>query len=262
VKIGDTILEAAVDTAAEVTIILEEVFQTLEPRPQVLRETTMHAAGRGMVMKTLVVGPVSLQIGYKSYETEVYVAPIKDEMLLGLNFMVEFGVVVNLRDRTFKIGDEDLSLSSGPKGIIPVVSKVRVKRRTVVPPFSVVHVSAQLDGQIGQYVIEPNEQNLPILMPRCLYQNENPVVCLVNLSDRYYTIKRDTVAGTAESIQPMSESVVEATCVTETKGELEGEVPEQLAELINHLSSDLTVKEKGQMESLLLVPYRRSRRGL
>jgi predicted aspartyl protease len=152
VKIGDTILEAAVDTVKELTIILEEVFQNLEQRPQVLRETTMHAAWRGMVMKTLVVDPVSLQIGSKSYATEVYVAPIKDEILLGLNFMVEYGMVVNLRDRT--IGDEDLNLTSGPKGIVPVVSKVKVKRRTVVPPFAVVHVPVRLDGQIGQYVID------------------------------------------------------------------------------------------------------------
>ena len=75
----------------------------------------MHAAGRGMVMKTLVVGPVYLEIGSKSYATEVYVAPIKDDMLLGLNFMVEYGVVVNLRDCTFIIGGDELNLSSGPK---------------------------------------------------------------------------------------------------------------------------------------------------
>jgi hypothetical protein len=92
VKRGDTILEAAVDTVAELTIISSEMFQNLEHRPQVLRETTMHAAGRGMVMKTLVVDPVSLQIGSKSYATDVYVAPIKDEILLGLNFMVEYMV--------------------------------------------------------------------------------------------------------------------------------------------------------------------------
>lgn len=152
-KVGNKFLEAAVDTAAEVTIISDEVYKTLETRPEVLKETTMHAAGRGMVMKTLVVGPVYLEIGSKSYATEVYVASIKDDMLLGLNFMVEYGVVVNLRDCTFIIGGEELNLSSGPKSIIPVVSKVRVEKRTVIPPFSVAHVQVKLDCPLQQYVM-------------------------------------------------------------------------------------------------------------
>ena len=250
-KVGNKFLEAAVDTAAEVTIISDEVYKTLEPRPEVLKETTMHAAGRGMVMKTLVVGPVYVEIGSKSYATEVYVAPIKDEMLLGLNFMVEYGVVVNLRDCTFIIGGEELNLSSGPKSIIPVVSKVRVEKRTVIPPFSVVHVQVKLDCPLEQYVIEQSEEYLPIMIPRCLYNHDHPVACLVNLSDRYYTIKRETVVGTAESVQN-TEDPVRATCVTEVKEDQDKEVPEQLTELIDNISSELVAPEKSKLKSLLL----------
>jgi hypothetical protein len=77
-KLVNALMEAAVDTGAEVTFISDEVYATLDPKPPVLRETMMHAAGRGMMMKTFVVGPVDLGIGSKSYATEVYVAPIKD----------------------------------------------------------------------------------------------------------------------------------------------------------------------------------------
>lgn len=233
------------------TIISDEVYKTLEPRPEVLKETTMHAAGRGMVMKTLVVGPVYLEIGSKSYATEVYVASIKDDMLLGLNFMVEYGVVVNLRDCTFIIGGEELNLSSGPKSIIPVVSKVRVEKRTVILPFSVAHVQVKLDCLLEQYGIEQSEENLPILIPRCLYKHDHPVACLVNLSDRYYTIKRETVVGTAESVQN-TEDPVRATCVTEVKEDQDKEVPEQLTELIDNINSELVAPEKSKLKSLLL----------
>ncbi|CAG2211269.1 tatD [Mytilus edulis] len=98
-ELGDTPLVAAVDTAAEVTIISDKVFESLKKKPPMLRETVMHAAGRGMKMKTLVVGPVKLRIGTKLYETDVYVAPIDDDMLLGLNFMVAYGVTVEVHEQ-------------------------------------------------------------------------------------------------------------------------------------------------------------------
>ncbi|VDI64187.1 Hypothetical predicted protein [Mytilus galloprovincialis] len=79
-ELGDTPLVAAVDTAAEVTIISDKVFESLKKKPPMLRETVMHAAGRGMKMKTLV----------------------------GLNFMVRYGVKVDLEKITFNIGGENV----------------------------------------------------------------------------------------------------------------------------------------------------------
>ncbi|VDI61791.1 Hypothetical predicted protein [Mytilus galloprovincialis] len=128
-ELGDTPLVAAVDTAAEVTIISDKVFESLKKKPPMLRETVMHAAGRGMKMKTLVVGPVKLRIGTKLYETDVYVAPIDDDMLLGLNFMVAYGVTVDLEKLTFNIGGEMLEMSPGPKRSIPVVSQVVIRKK-------------------------------------------------------------------------------------------------------------------------------------
>ena len=60
------------------------------------------------------------------------------------------------------------------------------------------------------------------------------MACLVNLSDRYYTIKRETVVGTAENVQN-TEDPVRATCVTEVKEDQDKEVPEQLTELIDNI---------------------------
>ena len=97
------------------------------------RETIIHAAGRGMKMRTFVVGPVNLRIGSKFYETEVYVAPLDDDMLLGLNFMVAYGVTVDLEKFTFNIGGDQLEMSPGPKKTIPIVSKVVVEKWIVIP---------------------------------------------------------------------------------------------------------------------------------
>ncbi|VDI34907.1 Hypothetical predicted protein [Mytilus galloprovincialis] len=207
-ELGDTPLVAAVDTAAEVTIISDKVFESLKKKPPMLRETVMHAAGRGMKMKTLVVGPVKLRIGTKLYETDVYVAPIDDDMLLGLNFMVAYSVTVDLEKLTFNIGGEMLEMSPGPRRSIPVVSKVVIGKRTVVPPHSVVHVQAKLENQLERYIIEPCDEHLPILIPRCLYNNQDkPSICLVNASDRYYTLKKNSVIAKAEVVNEIEPSV-------------------------------------------------------
>lgn len=77
------------------------------PRPRLLTETVVHAAGRVMVMKTVVVVPVYLKIGSRSYSTEIYVTPIKD-MLLRIKFMMTYGVVLDLKNLNLCVGGEQL----------------------------------------------------------------------------------------------------------------------------------------------------------
>jgi hypothetical protein len=56
----------------------------------------VNTAGRGMKIDTFIVEPVNIQIGSKFYKTELYVALIGDDMLLGLNFMVTYNVTVDM----------------------------------------------------------------------------------------------------------------------------------------------------------------------
>ena len=47
----------------------------------------MNTAGRNRKMKAHIVFPVKLEIWATVYEEQIYVAPIEDEMLLGLDFL-------------------------------------------------------------------------------------------------------------------------------------------------------------------------------
>lgn len=249
--VGDRPVVAAVDTAAEVSIISDKLYDSLKDKPPTLRETFMHAAGRGMRMKTFVVGPVNLTLGSKSYKMEVYVAPIQDDMLLGLNFMVTYGVTVDLEKFTFNIGGEKLEMSPGPKKTIPVVSKVWIDRRVVVPPHSAVHVTAKLEETLDNYIIEACNEDLPILIPRCLYhKQERPTLCLVNASDRYFTIKKNTVVARAETIQNM-ESDVAVDSITEDQEE-QGELSNEWTDLLERSSGKLSAEQKQKLKELLI----------
>ncbi|XP_063411243.1 uncharacterized protein LOC134694174 [Mytilus trossulus] len=85
---------SVVDTAAEVTIISDKDFESFIKKPPIKRKTTMQAAERGMHMDAFVVGPVEMKIGERTYRTDIYVAPITNDILLGLDFLVRAKIVL------------------------------------------------------------------------------------------------------------------------------------------------------------------------
>lgn len=139
-KLDEMLVEVVVDMVVEVIIILDKVYVILELRLWVLKEIMMYVVGWGMVMKIVVVGLVYLKIGFRLYVMEVYVVLIKDDMLLGLNFMVIYGVVLDLKSYIFSVGGEWLDLILGFKGIIFVVFNVVVFKCIVVLFYLVVYV--------------------------------------------------------------------------------------------------------------------------
>ncbi|CAC5374062.1 unnamed protein product [Mytilus coruscus] len=52
---------ALVDSGSEVTILKDTIFDTLEPNPYVIRETTMYGAGTNMTMPCRLTSPIKLK---------------------------------------------------------------------------------------------------------------------------------------------------------------------------------------------------------
>ncbi|KAH3792664.1 hypothetical protein DPMN_146163 [Dreissena polymorpha] len=70
-------------------------------------------------------------------------------------------------------------------------------KRTVVPPNSVVRVPCKLEGTLGAYYIEP-VNNLQVLVPKFIRAaNKVILVCFVNPTDQFKTIKKNVVVGNA-----------------------------------------------------------------
>ena len=69
------------------TIISDNVYNSLKKKPEKLRNVKLLAAGRDMGMSGLIAGPFKLKIGSRWYTENVYVAPIEQEMLLGFDIL-------------------------------------------------------------------------------------------------------------------------------------------------------------------------------
>ena len=83
--IADQGLSAVIDTAAEVTILSDKIYAILQPQPPIVRNVTLSTAGRNMKMRGMIVGPVNMTLGKCNFTEIIYVAPIDDDMLLGVD---------------------------------------------------------------------------------------------------------------------------------------------------------------------------------
>jgi hypothetical protein len=197
-----TIVMAVVDTAAEVTIISDKLYESLPSKPTIKRHTMMHGAGRDMKMKTFIIGPVNIGIGSRIYPSDIYVAPIDDYMLLGLDFLYKYNVILDCSKNKFVINGETLPMDYGKAKNVPKVSKVTVPGKTVIPPNSAIHINGKLSSQIENYIMEP-DSDIPVMILRCMYANQtNSRLCLVSASDRYYTIRKGTVGVRPFQLNP------------------------------------------------------------
>ena len=139
-------LQAVVDTAAHVTLVSEEFYKSLDPAPPIHKEVVMNTAGKGMQMNGFIAGPFQVILGTHQFSVDIYVAPIEEEMLLGLDFLESNGVSLHLKERRLQTAGEVIPMSWGAGN--PVVSENEVGVSLVkgcrVPRNSVMRVGAQL----------------------------------------------------------------------------------------------------------------------
>ena len=136
----------------------------MEPKPPCLRKVVLHTAARDTKMHGFVVGPVNLQLGASIFPESVYVAPIQDDMLLGLEFLLRHGVHIRLEERylDFKGNDEKIPIeverSSQKEN---TVARVIIQKNTKIPPNSVVRLLCDITDKLADYIVEP-EQGLNV----------------------------------------------------------------------------------------------------
>ena len=252
VQCNNRLMVAVLDTAAEVTIMSDKMYQALTLKPPVLRTTVMYAAGRGMKMDTMVVGPVEMKLGSQAFFVEVYVAPIDDDMLLGLDFLAEHQATVDLKRNILTINEEEVNLYYGSTYETPVVAKVTVADRTVIPANSVAYVPGKLDADLEDYIVESSQDsNSPLLVSRGLYQDGDPTLCIVNATNWPYTIRKNAVV--AQAAKALLEVETQPAHINKVKiAENHHELHDNVRKLSENTKPNLTAEQVHQLESLLV----------
>ena len=103
ILVGDRSVDAIVGTAAEVTVISEDLFHSLSPRPSIIGKRHLNMAGKNQSSKAKLAGPVHIRLGPLVSQETVYVAPIKDDMLLGVDYLNKHAAEINFEDHTIQV---------------------------------------------------------------------------------------------------------------------------------------------------------------
>lgn len=85
VRVNDRHIDAVVDSAADVTIISEELYSSLNRKPKKVKSIHLDTAGKELSMEGFIAEPISIGIGQSIYKGPIYVATIEQDMLLGID---------------------------------------------------------------------------------------------------------------------------------------------------------------------------------
>ena len=201
-KVNGKPIKAVVDSAAQVTVLSETLYKAMKHPPEIRERVRLKGAGDHHHMMAGIVKNVRLSIGEQTFNWDIYVAPITDEFILGLDFMVKYNAVVDLSNNTFSLDGKTISavLKKNGKGEQYQVSRVFLKRKVVIPPNSVVRAVARFDHKFTTPYILQAKGKQRVLIPQSIgSEGEEGIVCLVNDTDHFVRLKKKHLIGTAET---------------------------------------------------------------
>ena len=92
IRVQGITVDGIIDTASDVTIISDKVYNSLPVKPSIVKSIALHTAGRDMSMKGYLLEPMTIDIKGLQFNESLYVAPIEDPMLIGLDFMSKYQI--------------------------------------------------------------------------------------------------------------------------------------------------------------------------
>lgn len=84
--VNNKTINAVIDTAAQVTVMNYELFESLKPKPLLQKDIILKGAGKNNIINGKIAEQVKLRIGPTEQRWDVVVGEIADSLLLGLDF--------------------------------------------------------------------------------------------------------------------------------------------------------------------------------
>lgn len=260
--------QAVVDTAAMVTMISSTFFERLGIANGPVEEVTLRGVADIPVRAHRYSG-IKLALGRTSYPTDVFVAPMKDPVLLGLDFLSRHGCHVNLQQNTVTLYGEELqaTLKRSISGDDIHISRVSLPESQTFPADSVTFVKVklqQLPPQHMDLVIDPSRKDHGLMVSSALINSESPVLKVINSSSRPIRLRRGHTFGSAsefldileseedEELQVRSSSAMPQGDLNAKLEEIKEEMPEHLKNLFCRSCVNKAMSEQCQIGQLLL----------
>ena len=189
-KVRGVPTHAIIDTAAQASIISEELADTIFPPLQVKEEVILRGAEKSSNMIAKRVTNVPLGIGQHNYTWDLLIAPIADPFILGLDFLKAKGGLKNLMDDSVVInGDRIYAEMRKNLDKTYSVQRVVLKKKVVVPPNSVITTTVQFSTNTDKSFLihAPEKDHKGLLIPYALVKlggdNNSSSECTIYLQN-------------------------------------------------------------------------------
>ena len=269
VKVNGKYTKAVVDTGSEITVISHSFAKHLRIKPRRALEVKLKGAGIEHDMKAYRLDAVRVTIGEGEYSWTVYEAPIKEDCIIGLDFLKYQKAKINLENNTVSISDSVVpAVLRQEKNELPYqVSRLLCAKRTVIPPNTAKFMECRLENPIeGEYICETDEKFSLLVDEATLHKNTSfrPVLQFRNYTDKYLTVKKDQVLGGAFEIDEVmtnsgdhnspntTEDHLQTTPTVRKLSKESEELPQHLKDLYERTVVEMSEDQKEQVKALLI----------
>jgi hypothetical protein len=186
---------------------------------------------------------VDIALGRVRFSCTVFVAPIADEFILGLDIMRMNNFVIDVNRKTISVGKETICLEPATnKDSFPVLqTKLIARYKTVIPPMTEMIVPTSPAGPIGGNlnVTEPDAEvlNSGLLIGRTLISDVALIpVRVANVSGKSKVIREGQPLARCESVEWVAEEDDDVTDSTSESKEAEACVDQILQDVKKHMT--------------------------
>ena len=214
IKVNRTIVNAVIDSAAEVTVMSNEFASKLRKPAHYNGSVRLQGALGEQDAIAKCARNISIQIADDTVSWDVYVADICEDFILGVDFLLHFGTKIDLSDYTFLFKNKVIPVKICRTNSMEYrVSRVIAARKYVVPPETALRIKCKLDAPFeNEYSLQPNRKFTKVLIPNTVHSPSGSELELVVINDtrRYATVKKDQLLGHASEVdilEPGSDDV-------------------------------------------------------
>lgn len=265
IKINETSVEAVVDTGAEVTILSEDFFTSIAPdsKETAGRRINLHNAEDGSTMSGRRI-EITIQMGDYSTKCEAFVAPIRENVLLGLDLLQAADVTIRARGAIY-VQNKPVQSRMISRGMSHATSAIRLHKDVILQPHTEHIVWGEAVNPCPGKEAVLNPMYLPpqdVMVAAALVNMDAQVpVRIANFSDNQVKLKAGLFLGDmVESIPRRLTPSQEARREVDTQEDFQinllssggpPEIPSYLQDLQNRSSEELEEDHKTMLTSVL-----------
>ena len=234
------------DTAADVTVISEDIYEKMSIKPKITQQINLKAAGEDQIFGAKMTEPIRLQIGSEYMMVSVYVAKINDPMLIGLDVLkgMEAKIDVGKREVTFR--NQKMKMDGQTEHEELEKDKlIKIRRMIKIPSRSEVIVKIEKKHSLKDVIFEPSP-DLGVGLACSIHKGDQDMtLSFINLSSRQVKLREGTEIGKINTVEWVDGNEKENQEEKETKMEKKEEARKSVEEMLEELleKADDTMKK-------------------